>query len=880
MFRADLQTFQWAMDQPPDMVGPYRILRLLGAGGMGSVYLADDTRLFRQVALKTIDAVDDRKARQRLFEEARAAARLNHAGIASVYDVLESEPVGYIVMEYVPGETLDRRLNHGPLDVAEVLEIGVQVADALAEAHRLGVIHRDLKPANIAVTDAGQAKILDFGLAKRQIDPAASSSQSGDRPPAGSVMGSPPYIPPEHFLGEPIRRHGDIYSLGVTLFELLTGRRPFVARDSEGMMLAVLTGPTPSVRDYRPTVPAAVDQLVRRAMARKPEDRTASAEELRDALAAARAELSATTRDMPAHRRTGLSRPQRPRRMRAAMATTAAVLAVSVAIRMYRKTPAAADDTHPVVAVMPLVMAGSDPLAAPLGVGIADVLTATLSKVDGVTVIPRAGLAADKGNTDPATFARTVGATAVVSGSLQKVGDRIRLVVQITRPLPKGLAWSESFDGSADEIFGLQGRVALAVADALALRTTSRSRAKLESQAAMDPQAFADYSLGISLYERSDIPGNLDRAIDALTRATARDPHFARAFASTGVAMWGKFLLTHDQKWAESARDMAMEALRLDPDDVDVRCTLARVYLGTGKVEQAADELGRTIAAHPSADTPHLLLSRYLQQTGKTDQAVAEIQKAIALRPNYWSYHQELGLAYYNAGRYDEAAAAFQKVTELQPDNSWGFQMLGAVQHAKGDRRRAQANYERAIALAPSNAGAYSNLGNLHYEEGRLGEAASAFERAAALDPKSAVKHRNLGDLYRKLGREPEALRSYATARDLLRGAIAMNAKDARSMASLAVCEAKLGDTPAAVEHAAAAVALSPDDAGVLYKRAVVYALTGNRSEGLRALAEAVREGYSTKFVESDEDVASLRSAPGYKSVVAANETVSKGGAR
>jgi tetratricopeptide (TPR) repeat protein len=484
---------------------------------------------------------------------------------------------------------------------------------------------------------------------------------------------------------------------------------------------------------------------------------------------------------------------------------------------------------------------------------------------------------ADKGNADLATLARTVGATAVVSGSLQKVGDRLRLVVQITRPLSKGLAWSESFDGSADEIFALQGRVALAVGDALALRTTSRTRAKLESPAATDPQAFADYSLGISLYERPDIPGTLDRAIDALTRATARDPHFARAFASTGAAMWGKFVATHDQKWADKAREMATEALRLDPDDVDVRCTLANIYLGTGKVEQAAEELARAIADHPSADLPHLLLSRYLQQTGKREQSVAEIQKAIAIRPNFWSYHQELGLAYYNAGRYDEAAAAFQKVTELQPDNSWGFQMLGAVQHAKGDRRRAQANYERAIALAPNNAGAYSNLGNLHYEEGRLGEAASAFERAAALDPRSAVKHRNLGDLYRKLGREPDALRSYATARDLLLGAIAMNAKDAAAMASLAVCEAKLGDTRSAVEHAAA---LRPDNAGVLYKRAVVYALTGKRSEGLRALTEAVRAGYSMKFVESDEDIASLRGAPGYKDVFAANETLSKEGAK
>jgi tetratricopeptide (TPR) repeat protein len=868
------------MDQVPDMVGPYRILRLIGAGGMGRVYLAEDTRLFRQVALKRIATGDDKKAQERLFQEARAAARLNHPGIASVYDVLESESVAYIVMEYVPGETLDRRLNRGPLEVTEVLDLGLQIADAVAEAHRLGVIHRDLKPANIAVTDAGQVKILDFGLAKRQIDPAASSSHAGDRPPAGSVMGSPPYIPPEHFLGEPIRRRGDIYSLGVTLFELLTGRRPFAARDSEGIMLAVLAGPMPSVRDFRPTIPAAVDQLVKRAMARKPEDRPGSAKELRDAIREARAELSATTTDMPARWLSWYPRRKRGRGATAAVAAVAAVLAVAVTIRAYQRAPAAAGDARPVVAVMPLAMAGSDPEAPPLGVGIADVLTAALSKVDGVTVIPRASLAPDKANTDPASVARTLGATAVVTGSLQKVGDRIRLVVQITRPQSKELVWSESFDGSADEIFALQARVALAVADALALRTTSRSRAKLQSPAATDPQAFADYSLGISLYERSDIPGNLDRAIGALTRATTRDPRFARAFASAGTVLWTRFRFTHDRQWAEKAREMAMEALRLDPDDVDVQCTLARIYLGTGKLDAAVEELNRAIANHPSSDLPHLLLSQYLQQAGKRDEAVAEIKKAMALRPNFWSYYQELGVAYYNAGKYDEAAAAFQKVTELQPDNSWGFQMLGTVQHAKGERSRALANYNRAIALAP-NAGAYSNLGNLHYEDGRYVEAAAAFERAAALDPKSPVKHRNLGDLYRKLGREKDAVESYARARDLLRAAVDMNPSDAASMASLALCEAKLGDSRSALQHAAAAVALRPDNSTVLYKRAVVYALVGKRGDGLRALEGAVRAGYSTAFIESDEDVASLRSAPEYRKVIAAGKQPEpKGGAQ
>jgi tetratricopeptide (TPR) repeat protein len=229
----------------------------------------------------------------------------------------------------------------------------------------------------------------------------------------------------------------------------------------------------------------------------------------------------------------------------------------------------------------------------------------------------------------------------------------------------------------------------------------------------------------------------------------------------------------------------------------------------------------------------------------------------------------DLGLAYFGLGRHDEAAAAFQKATELQPDNSWGFQMLGTVQHAKGDHQRAIANYNRAIALG-SNSAAYSNLGILYLGEGRYPEAASAFERAASLDPRSPVKQANLGDIYRRVGREKDAIQSYTRARDLLLAATAMNATDAGSLAFLGVCEAKLGNTRSALDHAAAAVALRPDNPAVLYKSAVVYALAGKRGDGLRALGEAVRAGYSTALIESDMDVASLRGAPEYKRIMAA----------
>jgi serine/threonine-protein kinase len=832
---------------------------------MGEVYLAEDTRLSRNVALKKIAGDSDADARYQLLHEARAAARLNHPGIAAVYDVLETPQGALIVMEYVPGETLARRIHEGPLPVGEVLSVAAQLADALAEAHRVGIIHRDLKPANVAMTASGQVKILDFGLSKRQLDAGFSPSGASSGISAGTspIIGTPAYIPPEHFLGQPIGPRGDLYSLGVTLFELLTGQRPFRGPDFVAMMAAVLAGPVPSVRDLRPGVPSEVDGLVRRLMARDPAERPASAVELSEEIERLGAEISgAQTRGRDGG---GVRRPRRERPLRWWGAVGLAGLAVTFAIGVYARVPATepAAATAPVIAVMPLARAGADPQEEALGAGVADVLTTSLSKVSGVTVIPRSSLTGGANPTDPAALARSVGATAVVNGSLMKVQDRIRVVVQLTRPASKALFWSETFDGSMDEIFALQGRIGAAVAGALQLRLRESDRAVLRQPAASNPQAFAEYSLGRSLLERHDIAANVSEAAEAFERAIARDHRFPRAFAGAGEAYFRRFLSSREERWRELARERVLEALRLDPEDVEVRCALARIYIDTGRHDEARDELVRALRNHPDSDMAHLLLGRVLEASGHRDEAVAELKRAIALRPNYWAHHQDLGILFYRASRYEEAAAEFRRVTEMAPDNSRGFLMLGTVQHASGDTSRAIENYKRAIENGP-NAGGYGNLGTLYFEQGRFADAAAMFEQAVRLDPKSALKYRNLGDAYLRLGRSDESRTAYERASVLLRQQVQTNPKDAAALATLALCEAKLGEPRAAGRDIAAALSISPANADVLYKNAVIHALAGRTDQAIPALADALKAGYGVRFAALDEDLSSLRGLPSF----------------
>jgi tetratricopeptide (TPR) repeat protein/predicted Ser/Thr protein kinase len=284
-------------------IGPYRILNRLGKGGMGEVFLAEDTRLGRKVALKTVGQahLESAEARQRLLREARAAANLNHPNIAAIYDVLESGDRAHIVMEYVRGETLAAQVRRGPLEAGVVVRLGIQLAEALAAAHASGVIHRDLKPANVVATPDGQVKILDFGLAKIQSRPRTQSDTitkptlSWLTPEGHRGMGTPPYMSPEQVLGRPCDERSDIYSFGVLLFELLTGRRPFDGADSLALAMAILNEPTPRLRQLVPSAPAELEAVVLRAMAREPSDRYASASEVARDLRRLAAPSSAST---------------------------------------------------------------------------------------------------------------------------------------------------------------------------------------------------------------------------------------------------------------------------------------------------------------------------------------------------------------------------------------------------------------------------------------------------------------------------------------------------------------------------------------------------------------------------------------------------------
>ncbi|HEY2942081.1 MAG TPA: protein kinase [Vicinamibacteria bacterium] len=866
-------------------LGPYRILERLGAGANGEVFLAEDTRLQRRVALKTLSGTggsDAAELRRRLLREARAAARLNHPHIAAVYDVLESDEGIHIVMEYVPGTTLASRVRGGALPPMEVLDVALQLADAMVHAHSLGVIHRDLKPANIIVSPAGQAKILDFGLARlHEVDagsvPLSSSDWTGD---GRHVLGTPPYIPPEHLRGEPIDARGDVYSLGVTLFELLTGRRPFEARDGMALTAAILGAPTPRPKSLSPDVPPGLDEIVYRALARNPGDRYGSAAELASDLH----RLSAQITEMPTRSHAALwpmaSMPRGP-----VLLLMAGLLAVVAGASLYlvrargswplaRMAASVPSASGPdVVAVLPLSGAVGDPQTESLATGVADSLITTLSKLPGVTVVSRAAtLKYRERKQEPDAIGHELGATMLVDGGLQRVGDRIRVTVTLLPVGSKVVRWQSTYDGTFADVFKLQREVGDAVAQAVS-DPSAAARVRLDRQPAPDAEAFADYAQARNFLERPDVKDNVDRSIALFESAIRKDPRFARAHAGLGEACWRKFQDTHQDQWATRARDEINEALRLDPNDISVRYALAAIYRGMGRVEQAVEELRRITQAQPSADEAHRLLGQLLADGAASKEGLDEIRKAISLRPNYWAHHYALGQAYYAAGRYQDAIAAYRRASELQPDNAWGYMMLGACYHALNDTSAAIVHYQKAIQLG--NGAAYSNLGTIYARQGKVREAEQAYKEAIKLKP-TASKYHNLGDLYASLGRKKEAAEQYRTAADLAKEELRVRPRDIgalTTLTTLAVVEAKLARVNEAQGHIRDAISLAPDNADVRFSEAIVASLTGRTEDGILALAKALDGGYSADRAAEDPDLAALRSHPRFSELLQARRT-------
>ena len=844
---------------PGDEVGPYTVVDRLGAGGMGEVYRARDTRLGREVALKQLS---DRTsgsdvARRRVLREARAAAALSHPNIATIYDVLETPGGLVIVMEYVPGETLASRLRRGALPLDEALAYAVQIADALADAHAHGIIHRDLKPANIHLTPDGKAKILDFGIA-RSVDEAGDATATMTGGP--QIVGTPAYMAPEQLAGGRGDQRTDVYGLGLVLFEMLSGQRPFQRAGVAAHALAVLDGHAPQVRSLAPHVPALVSDAVARALARDPDDRFATAREIGSTLRHAVRDLS----EAKTGRFSQVAHRSNPTRW---AIIAGAVLAVGTAVAwlLWAQPWTTSVSAHAsAIGILPFRNQSGDAANDPLAVGLTDAVARRLSSVRALRVLPLdESREALRSRRPGEPVAKTLGATFVIEGTLQRSGNSLDVTLSLVgddgRQHPAG-----TYTGDASRLFDLHRAVAEGLTAALTRAGALNVGASPEARPpTLDQDAFADYAQAKVFLERPDVPGSLNHAIDLLLSATRRDQQFALAYAALGEAYWAQFRETKDPTWTTKAQAANLEALRIDPAQPEVRMALAVMYQGLGDSAKASEELRQVLALQPRNDNAHLVLSAIHVDKGEWDAAVAEATAAIALRPNYWRNHAQLGDALLRAGRLDGAVNAYRRLTELQPDSARGYQRLGTALQAAGLIDEALANYEKAAAIRPTWA-MHSNMGTIHYWRGEHVQAVADYQRAIELAPNEAEPYANLGDALQKLGQPDRAAENYRRAIVEIRKALAIKPNDPMAVSALALYQAKLGMRDAAASSSELAGTLSPQEPEVLFVRAIVQALAGRSASACEAVTAALAHGKGAEEVRRADELKSLRGCPAY----------------
>ncbi|MDX2473646.1 MAG: protein kinase [Candidatus Krumholzibacteria bacterium] len=674
-------------------LGHYEITDLLGKGGMGEVYRARDTRLKRDVALKVLsDHAADPERLARLQREAEALAGLNHPHIVHVYSVEAADDIHFLTMELVEGRRLDADLLPGGMPLAQVLEIGSAVADALAWAHEHGIIHRDLKPANIMVTRDGRVKVLDFGLAKHAPygDPAGAAdtadTQTLELTRDGAAVGTVPYMSPEQVRGQTVDHRSDIFSFGILVYELAAGQRPFAGASGPDITSATLRDTPPMLEDIRSDLPHHLGRIVARCLEKEPAKRYQSAKDIHNDLEGLRDEIRAGSSSRITTAPPSTARGDIPRRGRSrwlALAGTIVLLA-ALAYGLGRggkgtpDAPAFAPDAKS-VAVLAFVNMSDDPTQEYFSDGISEELLNLLARIPELKVISRSSAFSFKGrNLKLSTIARELNVSHILEGSVRKDGDRVRITAQLIDARSDAHLWSETYDRTLGDIFAIQ--------DEIAAEVVARMRLTLLKEApkvvTTDPAAYA-------LYLQARYLGNLftaegwQQSDDLYQQALAIDPDYAPAWDGlsgnyTNEANKGLRPVTEG---FQLAREAAYNALAIAPDYAPAHDSLGWIALfRDDDLTAAAHHYERALALDPA--DPRILgnAASLLTTLGRLDEAIGLQESGVVRDPVNAAGFYNLGLNYLLAGRWDEAISAARTTLRLSPEYIGARYLIGTAQ--------------------------------------------------------------------------------------------------------------------------------------------------------------------------------------------------------
>ena len=725
-------------------LGRYEIISRLGAGGMGEVYLAEDTSLHRRVALKVlpVDVASNRDRMRRFHQEATAAASLNHPNIAHVYEIGESDGLNFISMEFVDGTTLREKIHKEDTELGKLLRHLQHVAEGLSKAHDSGIVHRDLKPDNIMITADGHAKILDFGLAKLvEVQQESSSAEAPtiiQHSTPGVILGTTGYMSPEQAQGKTneVDRRSDIFSFGCILFEAITGRKAFEGKDTIDALNKIIREPAPPIASFNPDAPADLQRVVRRCLAKDPDERYQTIKEVAIELKEIRSELneSATTdrsRTVDSEAKTlwsdevtqlqnsagATAAPSGSASSRTSSAdvivseirqhkVASAIIAflvlfvmatAAIGVRSYMhaaNTEVAVDS----IAVIPFANETKDPNSEWISDGLTESIINSLTQLPSLKVIARSSVFRYKGKeSDPIAVGKELGVRAVLTGRLQQRGDSMVISAELVDVRDNKQLWGEQYERKLADMLSVQREIAREMTSNLRPTLSGTEQMRANKQFTADPEAYQLYLKG-RFYWNKRTSADFEKAISYFQQAIDKDPKYALAYSGLADSQALKVAYTPEapRDLMPKAKAAAAKALELDPNLAEAHASLGQIlsYYDFDFVA-SEKEFRRAIELNPNYATAHQWFAEQLSELKRFDEAIIEIQKALDLDPMSVIINKIYADILVDARRYDEAISQYKKTLEIDPQFRMTHYFLGRAYEARGMYNEAVDAYEK-----------------------------------------------------------------------------------------------------------------------------------------------------------------------------------------
>jgi serine/threonine-protein kinase len=853
-----------------ETVSHYRVLEELPRGGMGIVYKARDLKLQRDVVLKFLpeELSQDRQAIARFRREARAASSLNHPNICTIYEIDEYEGRQFIAMELLEGKTLRQVIAEGRLNVDRVLDIGIQIADALEAAHKRGIVHRDIKPANIFITRRGDAKLLDFGLAKLSpaarpaVDESTPSTIDSSLTRSGGTVGTIAYMSPEQARGQEVDARSDIFSFAAVLYEMAAGSRPFPGTTPALVYDAILNkDPVPILR-LNPGLPGGLDSAIRKALDKNPDARYQSAKEL--------------LVDLRRLKHVEAVQPGRSRLVRVRIPILVALLVLLALlipgnVRFLRRWLGLAPPARAQIAIVLFKGMGDPVIADELGQSIASDLANRLTQLqrfrNRIEVASFSEVLKNKVTTS--REARNLfGVSLAVTGNVECQGHKVDVTMYLEDARSLTHRNAKSVDGELTDLNDLRRDCLIQLAEMLQLELEPEDLNVFARGKDQAPLLAVEGQMKLFVY-RFDRLADVESAISLFQEATVVDPEYASAYAGLAEAYYRKYRLTQDKRWLDQSRLNVERALQIDASLPAAYVSRGLVHDATGEYERAISDFQQALRLEPGNVAGLLGLAKAYDHQNRPQDAERVYREALQKYPNHWPCYNEFGAYLYSHGKYAEAADQWRQMLKITPDHVWGYSNRGAAYLRMERWNEAIADFQAALKIAPENTGALSNLGTAFLSAGRNAEAAEEYRKAFEISGRDSVILGNLATAYSRVPeRKKEATDAYRRAAAMTEAKLNDNPRDATLLSRLATYYSSLAERSKAREKIEQALAIAPKDVEVCYRAVQVYEDIGQRDQALLWVGKALDLNFPRSRIEANPDLRALVADTRYTKIV------------